>query len=268
MSAMPQQAQFKQAQFEQTQFQQAQFQQVQGSGAMPLTYAPRSRAREEGALVREHLPLVRRLAWHVHGSVSTAVEVEDLVQVGLVALVEAAGTFEERGQATFKQYLTTRVRGAMIDELRRHAAMTRGAIKRRRAYQGAIRALTHDLRRPPTESEIAGRLEISVEKLRADYATAEAVQFDSLDEVYADDQPWFASDEPSAFEQLAEGQVRDRLIAAIAALPERDQLVIQLYHVEELNLDEIGAVLGVGAARVCQIKSAAHAKLKKAMARL
>ena len=235
--------------------------------ATPLTYAPRTRARDEGALVREHLPLVRRLAWHIHGSVSTAVEVEDLVQTGLVALVEAAGAFEDRGQVTFKQYLSTRLRGAMIDELRRHAAMTRGAIRRRREYNHAIKALTGELRRAPVESEIATRIGISVEKLRADYATADAVKFDSIDEVYADDQPWFASDEPNAFDQLAEGQQRERLIAAITSLPEREQMVIQLYHVEELNLEEIGEVLGVGAARVCQIKSAAHAKLKKALVR-
>lgn len=235
--------------------------------SQPLTYSPRARARDDGALVREHLPLVRRLAWHIHGSVSTAVEVEDLVQVGLVALVEAASAFEDRGQVTFKQYLSTRLRGAMIDELRRYAAMTRGAIKRRREYNGAVKALTAELRRTPRDAEVAERLGVTVEKLRADYVTAQAAQFDSIDEVYADDQPWFASDEPSAFDQLAEGQVRDRLIAAITALPEREQLVIQLYHVEELNLDEIGEVLGVGAARVCQIKAAAHAKLKKAMLR-
>lgn len=235
--------------------------------AVPLTYSPHARRRDDGALVREYLPLVRRIAWHVHGSVSTAVEVEDLVQTGLVALVEAAASFEDRGQATFRQYLSTRLRGAMIDELRRHAAMTRGAIKRRREYNNAVKALTNELRRGPLESETAARLGITVEKLRADYATADAVQFDSIDEVYADDQPWFASDDPSAFDQLAEGQLRDRLIGAITALPEREQLVIQLYHVEELNLEEIGEVLGVGAARVCQIKSSAHARLKKSMLR-
>ncbi|WP_301074539.1 FliA/WhiG family RNA polymerase sigma factor [Sphingomonas sp.] len=235
--------------------------------ATPLTYSPRQRARDEGALVREHLPLVRRLAWHVHGSVSTAIEVEDLVQTGLVALVEAAGSFEDRGQVTFKQYLTTRLRGAMIDELRRHAAMTRGAIKRRRDYARTVQTLTGELGRAPKDDETARRLGVTVEKLRLDYAAAQAVKFDSIDEVYADDQPWFASEEPSAFDLLAEGQQRDRLIAAIAALPEREQMVIQLYHVEELNLDEIGEVLGVGAARVCQIKSAAHAKLKKALLR-
>ena len=231
----------------------------------PLTYSPRTRAREDRAQVEEHLPLVRRLAWHVHGSVSTAVEVEDLVQVGLVALVEAAAAFEDRGLVTFKQYLTTRVRGAMIDELRRHAATTRGAMKRRREYGNAVRALTSELGRAPSEAQVAERLGVNVARLRAEYLTAEAAKFDSLDEVYADDQPWFADDTPDAFEQLADGQLRDRLIAAIASLPEREQLVIQLYHVEELNLEEIGQVLGVGAARVCQIKAGALARLKKAM---
>jgi len=235
--------------------------------ATPLTYSPSTRAREDGALVREHLPLVRKLAWHVHGSVSTAVEVEDLVQVGLVALVEAAGSFESRGHVTFRQYLATRLRGAMIDELRRHAAMTRGAIRRRRELARAVQALAGELGRKPSDAEVAARLGITVEKLRSDYETAEAAQFDSIDEVYADDQPWFASDEPDAFAQLADGQLRDRLIAAIGSLPEREQLVIQLYHVEEMNLEEIGQVIGVGAARVCQIKSQAHARLKKAMMR-
>ncbi|MFW2850858.1 sigma-70 family RNA polymerase sigma factor [Sphingomonas sp. TX0543] len=235
------------------------------ANAAPLTYTPRARARDETALVKEHLPLVRRLAWHVHGSVSTAVEVEDLVQVGLVALVEAVATFEDRGQVTFKQYLATRLRGAMIDELRRHAAMTRGAIRRRREYRRVTAQLATELGRAPTDGEAAERLGVTLEKLRTDYVAAEAVRFDPLDEVYADDQPWFASDEPDAFDQLADGELRDMLIAAIEALPERERIVIHLYHVEELNLEEIGQTLGVGAARVCQIKSAAHAKLKKAL---
>ena len=234
---------------------------------VPLTYSPRTRARDDAALVRQHLPLIRRLAWHVHGSVSTAIEVEDLVQVGLVALVEAVASFEDRGQVTLKQYLVTRLRGAMIDELRRHAAMTRGAIRRRREYQRALGQLSGTLGRQPTEAEVATQLGVTREKLRADYLTAEAVKYESIDEVYADDQPWFASDTPDAFEQLSDAQTRDRLIAAIADLPEREQMVIQLYHVEELNLEEIGQILGVGAARVCQIKASAHSRLKKAMQR-
>ena len=237
----------------------------------PVTYAPASRAggtRAGGeALVRQHMPLVRRIAWHVHGSMSTLVEIEDLVQVGLVALVEAAGSFEDRGTATFKQYLATRLRGAMIDELRRQATTTRGAMRRRRQYNEAVTTLTAQLGHAPEEAMIATQLGVGVDKLRADYATAEAIRFDSIDEVYADDLPWFADDTPDAFEQLADSDMRDALIAAIAALPEREAQVIQLYYVEELNLEEIGQVLDVGAARICQIKASAHAKLKKALAR-
>ncbi|TPG14231.1 FliA/WhiG family RNA polymerase sigma factor [Sphingomonas koreensis] len=219
------------------------------------------------ALARKHLPLVRRVAWHVHGSMSSAVEVEDLIQIGLVALVEAASSFEDRGQVTFEQYLLTRVRGSMIDELRRQATLTRGAMRRRRAYNEAVAALTNALGRAPSEAQLAERLGVTIEKLRADFATAEALRFEPIDEVYADDQPWFASQDADAFEQLAEADLRGALVSAIGALPEREAQVIQLYYVEELNLEEIGLVIGVGAARVCQIKAAAHARLKKALAR-
>ena len=89
----------------------------------------------------------------------------------------------------------------------------------------------------------------------------------AIDDVYTDEGPWFMSDEPTPFDQLADAEPRDALIAAIAELPEREQLVIQLYYVEELNLEEIGQVLEVGAARVCQIKKSAHARLKKGLQR-
>lgn len=230
----------------------------------PLTYG--RTGADIDALVRKHSPLVRRIAWHVHGSISGVCEVEDLVQIGLVALVEAIHGFEDRGQVTFEQYLATRLRGAMIDQLRRQATLTRGAMRRRKQYQETVAALTVD-RKPPAEADVAEKLGVSVEKLRADYASAEAVRFDSLDEVYSDDGPWFMSDEPNAFEQLAEADLRDTLVTAIAALPEREAQVVQLYYVEELNLEEIGHVLGVGAARVCQIKASAHARLKKVLAK-
>jgi len=237
-------------------------------GSTPLTYSrDGSQPGALEALVRKHMPLVRRAAWHVHGNMSSLIEIEDLVQIGLVALVEAASSFEERGQATFDQYLQTRVRGAMIDELRRQATLTRGAMRRRRAYNDAIAALMTETGKKPDDTAVADRLGVTLEKLRTDYATAEAVRFDPIDDVYSDEQPWFMSDEPSAFDQLAEADQRVALVAAIKALPEREAQVIQLYYVEELNLEEIGQVLGVGAARICQIKASAHARLKKALAR-
>jgi len=232
-----------------------------------LTYARTGETRRDmDALVRKHMPLVRRLAWHVHGSMSTLIDVEDLVQIGLVALVEAAGSFEDRGLVSFDQYLHTRVRGAMIDELRRQATITRGAMKRRRAYQDAVSALAADGARPD-EAAVASKLGVTIDKLRSDYASAEAVRFDSIDDVYSDEGPWFMSDEPDAFDQLADADQREALIEAISELPEKEQLVVQLYYVEELNLEEIGQVLGVGAARICQIKKSAHDRLKKGLMR-
>lgn len=235
--------------------------------AAPLTYGRAGAAPDLNKLARTHLPLVKRIAWHVHGCMSSAVEVEDLVQIGLVALVEAAGAFEDRGAVTFEQYLATRVRGSMIDALRRSATLTRGAMQRKRAYAAAVAALTGELGHAPDDAAVAVRLGVTSDKLRTDYAGAQPVRFEPIDDVYTDAGPWFASDEPDAFAQLAQGEERDTLIAAIAALPEREMMVVQLYYVEEMNLEEIGLVLGVGAARVCQIKAAAHAKLKRAMLR-
>lgn len=230
-------------------------------------YTRHAKPSDGDAIVRRHLPLVRRIAWQVHGHMSTMVDVEDLVQVGLVALVEAVPGFEDRGTVTFEQYLATRLRGAMIDELRRQATISRGAMKRRRDYAKAVSSLTVELGRTPVPAEIADRLGVPLGRLRVDYADVQSVQFDSIDDVYTDEAPWFMDDGPDAFEALAEGELREALIAAIAALPEREAQVIQLYYVEELNLEEIGQVLGVGAARICQIKKAAHEKLKRALAR-
>ena len=233
----------------------------------PVTYTrngPSAAAANE-VLIRDHMPLVRRIAWHVHGSVSSSVEVEDLVQTGLVALVEAAGSFEDRGQVTFAQYLGTRIRGAMIDELRRQATITRGAMRRRRQLAEAESTLSVQHGRPATEEELAAHLGTNAERLRTDYMAAQPVRFEPIDGVYTDDNPWFMSDDPNPFELLESEDLRQALIAAIGALSEREAQVIQLYYVEELNLEEIGMVLGVGAARVCQIKKSAHDRLKKAL---
>ncbi|QHL90164.1 FliA/WhiG family RNA polymerase sigma factor [Sphingomonas changnyeongensis] len=234
---------------------------------MPLVYDRPGQPAGSEAMIRAHMPLVRRIAWHVHGSVSNAVEVEDLIQTGLVALVEAAASFEDRGQVTFAQYLATRIRGAMIDALRRQATLTRGAMRRRRALAEAEAALAAAHGRPATEAELAERLGVTRDRLRTDYLDARPVRMEPIDGVYSDDSPWFMSDEPDPFATLEQEDLHRALTAAIATLSEREAQVIQLYYVEELNLEEIGQVLGVGAARICQIKKAAHQKLRHALAR-
>ena len=226
-------------------------------------YAPGRLARTDPErLVQTHLGLVRKIAWHVHARVSTAIDVEDLIQIGMIALIEAARGFEDRGHAAFATYATVRVRGSMIDQLRKSATLVRSAIRRRREFGVARAALEGLLGRPATDEEMAEKLEITVDFYRACAGATHAVRYESIDDVYSDHSEWFADDAPDAFENLARDDLKRAIAAAVGDLPEREALVLQLYYVEEMNLEEIGNVLDVGAARVCQIKKAALAKLR------
>ncbi len=223
-------------------------------------------ATDPDQLISTHLGLVRRLAWHVHSRVSSAIDVEDLIQIGTIALIEAARGFEDRGEATFATYATLRVRGGMIDALRKSATMVRSAIRRRREFGAARAALEGTIGRHATDTEMAEHLEITVEAYRSAANAAAAPRHESIDDVYSDHSEWFADAAPDAFDNLARAGLKRAVSAAIEALPYREALVLQLYYVEELNLEEIGLTLDVGAARVCQIKKAALAKVRAKLA--
>ncbi len=213
-------------------------------------------------LVATHVMLVRKIAWHVHARVSSAIDVEDLVQIGMISLIEAARAFEDRGHAAFATYATVRVRGAMIDQLRKGATLVRSAMRRRREW-GAIRSgLEGGLGRPATDAEMAAALAITIEAYRSGMAATQATHTESIDDVYSDHSDWFADDGPDAHDQLQQKSLQLAIAAAVATLPEREAMVLQLYFVEELNLEEIGQVMGVGAARICQIKKTALGKLR------
>jgi RNA polymerase sigma factor for flagellar operon FliA len=214
-------------------------------------------------LVRAHLGLVRKIAWHTHGRVSTAIDIEELVQIGMISLIEAARTFVDRGQAAFATYASVRVRGAMIDALRKQATMCRSALRRRRELNAARALLAGQLGRPPSEAELARHLDLPLSELQAQVHATQGVRYESIDEIYSDHSIWFADDEPDALDRLEAGDLKSALAGAIGQLPEREAMVLQLYFVEELNLEEIGQALGVGAARVCQIKKGALAKVRK-----
>jgi RNA polymerase sigma factor for flagellar operon FliA len=232
-------------------------------GLDPALYAPvRPAKTDPDRLVSTHLGLVKKIAWHVHGRVSSAIDVEDLVQIGMVALIEAARAFEDRGQAAFATYATVRVRGAMIDQLRKGATLVRSAMRRRREWGQARSSLQGLLGRAPTDEEMAERLGLPVADYRAGVAAMQAAQVENIDDVYSDHNDWFADDGPDAHDNLERERMQAAIAAAVALLPEREAMVLQLYFVEELNLEEIGQVLGVGAARVCQIKKAALRKLR------
>lgn len=227
------------------------------------TYGRKPKVTPE-ALVRSHMPLVRKIAWHVHGKVASAIDIEDLAQIGMVALVEAANAFEDRGHA-FSTYATMRVRGAMIDYLRRHASICRSAMARRRELASARAALQRRLGRNPDDGEMAAEMGLDAAAYRQLVDDNQAVHHESLDEVYSDHSMWFADVEDRADKVLERDGLKTAIAQAIGTLSERDAMVLQLYFVEEMNLEEIGQTLGVGAARICQIKKAALDKVRVAL---
>jgi len=230
----------------------------------PITPAQRYVATDTDALIRSTIPLVRKIAWHVHARVASAIEVEDLIQIGTIALIEAARTYEDRGHA-FSTYASMRIRGAMIDHLRREARIARSAMQRRRQVEATRTRLEQRLLRAPNDSEMAAEMGITVEAFQ-DIATAiQPMRDEAIDDAYSDHLMAFADQGERADETMEREQLSDMLKGAIDQLNEREQLILQLYFVEELNLDEIGLVLGVGAARVCQIKKAALAKVRNLM---
>ena len=225
----------------------------------------RPEATSPARLIETHSALVRRVAWHVHSRMSTAIEVEDLIQIGFIALVEAAQNFEDRGIA-FAPYASTRVRGAMVDALRRDARMGRAGMANRRYLAGIRARLEQEYMRPPSDAEMADAAGLEPQAYYAMAASTQAVAQDSIDDSYSDHDMWFADLTDSADTALEKAQLRDALVANLGKLSEREALILQLYFVEEMNLDEIGETLGVGAARVCQIKKADLDKMRGMMA--
>lgn len=228
-----------------------------------LTYGRRPAAGPTpDQLARQYMPIVRKIAWHVHGRVSSAIEIEDLLQIGMVALVEAANAFEDRGHG-FASYAQMRVRGAMIDHLRRHATICRSAMARRKQIAKARDMLEQQTGRTPSEQEIATLLGLNPHEWRDLVDGTEIAQHQSMDEVYSDQSLWFADVEDRADDIVERESLKKAVAACIKELPQREGLVLQLYFVEEMNLDEIGQTLDIGAARVCQIKKAALDKLRE-----
>lgn len=232
------------------------------AGAGADTYGRGGRVDSPEHLARRYMPLVRKAAWHVHGRVSSAIEIEDLLQIGMVALVEAANGFEDRGLG-FASYAQMRVRGAMIDHLRRHSTLCRSAMARRKELAKARATLEQRLGRAPTEAEMSTEMGLEPSAYREMADSSEMVQHSSMDEVYSDQSMWFADVEDRADDVMERESLKKALAACIGELPQREALVLQLYFVEELNLEEIGQTLDIGAARVCQIKKAALDKLRE-----
>lgn len=222
-----------------------------------LAYGDRALVEDR---VRRFTPMVRRAAWHVHGMTRGPLEIEDLMQAGMVALTECAQRHAGNGEDGFAAYAKLRVRGAMVDQLRRTMPESRASARRKRAYETAVEQLWHEHGQAPAAHEIAARLGCTPEELRA--IEASRVTVGSIEDHYDERSLAFADDGPDPFEALAAMDDRAWLIAAMATLPERLQLVLQLFFVEELSLTEIAEVLEVSVPRVHQLRAQALGKLK------
>ena len=231
-------------------------------GALTQAYAaPYSPARAEvEERVRRFLPLVRRSAWHIHGRGREGLEIEDLMQAGILALTECAQRHAGPTEDGFAAYAKIRVRGAMLDEVRRVAHDSRTARAKRGAYERALGALRGRLGREPSRAELARAMEVSDAELLA--VEASDVKLTPIEDAYDETSLAFASNDPDPFEALCASEDRERLIAAMTRLPDRLKLVLQLFFVEELNLTEIAAVLDVSVPRVHQLRAKALKDLR------
>lgn len=225
----------------------------------------RAYADPVATVVARFAPMVRKLAWHLHGFAKADIDPEDLVQAGLVALTECAQRHAGPNDDGFAAYAKIRVKGAMIDQLRRSAPLSRGAIQRRRDMRNAEQKLHGRLGREPSELELATEMGIASQDLSHMRTASMPLQFESIDDSYSDSDMAFSDPADNAFENLVTLENREALIKAIATLPERLQLVIQLYFLEELNLSEIASVLGVSIPRVHQLKDKALQTIRQTL---
>ncbi len=213
--------------------------------------------------VRRFVPMVRKAAWHIHGSASNAFDVDDLIQVGLVALTECAQRHAGPSEDGFAAYAKIRVRGAILDHVRRAIPGSRGSGARRRRLEAARTNLQNLHGREPDQEELGAEL-VRLGGNAADL-DAEPIRTTSLDGVYDDTSTVFADERPNPFELLSEHEDTQRLATIIAQLPERLQSVLQLYFLEELNLAEIAQVLDVSVPRVHQLKAQALKQVRAAL---
>ena len=222
-------------------------------------------ANEQEALIAEHIELVKRIAYHLIARLPANTEIEDLMQSGMMGLLEAARNYDASRGASFATFAGFRIRGAMLDEVRRHDWTPRSVHRKQREVSTAIRELEVELGRQLKGSEIAARLEISLDDYHKILRDSAGCSLFSLNDALDETKPMrqLASDEGADPDVLfTEGQIREEVAQAISGLPEKEQMVLSLYYERELNLKEIGEVLGVTESRVCQIHGQAMARLR------
>jgi RNA polymerase sigma factor for flagellar operon FliA len=227
-------------------------------------YSQRPSARETEALVMRHAELVKRIAYHLAGRLPASVEVDDLIQAGMLGLLEAAANYSEGRGASFETYAGIRIRGAMLDGLRKLDWAPRSVHRKARAVAKAIREIESEIGREARDVEVAERMGMKLSDYHRIVEDSAGCQISSL--TTEEGEMTLTDNSADPFRDVVDEDFRAALTEAIANLPERERLVMSLYYDDELNLKEIGAALRVSESRICQIHGQALVRLQARLA--
>ena len=213
-------------------------------------------------LIQGNLDLVKKIAWQLHGRVQNIVEVEDLIQQGMEGLVHAAQKYSPKEGVNFSQYAQLRIRGSIIDFLRKNSNLCRTTIKKKQEFERSKLDLEKKLNRQATEQELIDSLGISDDEFNYWKKAFEANVVQSLDTAYNEFSILFASQDDNPESSLQNKELKNQIKEALRVLNQREALVAQLYYVEELNIYEIAEVLEISTGRISQIKKSIIGKLR------
>ena len=223
---------------------------------------------DANAMLKQYSPLVRRLAHQMIAKLPANVEIDDLIQVGMIGLHDAFSRFDTEQGVQFETFATQRIRGAMLDELRGSDWMSRGNRRQQREIEAAVHKLEQQFGRAPQESEIAKEMGVSLSEYQDTLTKGRGTQLVYLEDMSGDEggdeflDRHVANEDANPLSQLQDHRMRQALVDAIKKLPEREQYVMSMYYEHDMNLKEIAAVLGVTESRVCQLHSQSIARLR------
>lgn len=220
---------------------------------------------QEQDFATRYAPLVKRIAHHLLARLPSSVQLEDLLQAGMLGLLEARNNFDASKGASFETFAGIRIRGSMLDEIRRGDWVPRSVHKNSRSIAQAIKTIEQETGRDARDTEVAEKLGVEVEEYRQmllDVSSGHMMDFETMgvDEDYFSQ--GLSDSSMTPLERLQKEDFRNSLAGAVSSLPEREKLVLALYYDEELNLKEIGEVLGVSESRISQINSQAMLRLQ------
>ncbi|MEL7296436.1 MAG: RNA polymerase sigma factor FliA [Pseudomonadota bacterium] len=236
-----------------------------------MSYPQRQTTAADAAtqsLITDNLVLVKRIAHHIMAKLPPNIELDDLIQAGMLGLIEAASHYDASRGASFETYAGIRIRGSILDEVRKSDWTPRSVHRRYRHITDAIAKLETETGEHPTEQQVADSLDMPLDEYQAILRDSASCRLFSLSQPYADSDrtPEVASDDHALPDDaLEEDQFKERLAEAISRLPERERLVLSLYYQQDMNLKEVGLILEVSESRVCQIHGQALLRLRSRM---